>query len=300
MPKHLTLSGMVRVTSLSGRPSGFAVKGFTLVELLTVVSLVAVISGIALLSYSYLQSATEEELARYELSLIARAVRDFNRDMKQPPMFLAELMISPLKTDGVTPNWPWRCGGGGEYAAEDGVRYRLFDPARGLGWKGPYLQPEITSGELGNTGSTIRENTVMRYRSGEEFAEALFDTYDSHYADYRSDGNYPATSFPLLISDYSSFPQHCSNESGESFARTLSGGNRMDVLSNYRLVYEYPTPPASVNPSAVPDFSSSGEVVVELVEYVDNMGTIPEIGEQWRSLRVIGSVKTGVRVGVDE
>lgn len=212
---------------------GAPLKGFNLVEIIIVVTIIALVSGLALGVYAETMTNTEKQLIKYELKVIADAVQRFNRDMKYPPHFIAELLMPPENVEyrqgrglvRTSYNWVWRKDDGEIGDSAFSGRHCLYSMDSMRGWRGPYLKIENLS-SISLDSSTVSEMRKESGFSGEDESVVVFINED----------------LPLktLITDYSVCLQQCSDgDTVKSYSECLLSDTPCHILSNYRLHYDY-------------------------------------------------------------
>lgn len=151
--------------SLRHPPS--AQRGLTILEMLVVVTILAAVAGIGALNLTGVIEDKKEQLARVEMLEIAKAIRQFKQDTgyypKQGPFGLAiapynggvPLNALPSQAGGSDPEkeawfyspanfWqlfecPNLTGHAQAWLGCAAGQSQSWDPARGRGWRGPYL-----------------------------------------------------------------------------------------------------------------------------------------------------------------
>lgn len=124
--------------------------GFTLLEMLVVVALLAVIAGLGVAAYdtSADNDAIAAQLAQSEMTELAKALRQFRRDVGMyphvpdpqlptvPVFHPADFSQLFVFTDSIENSTELS----GVDGLDDRAGYRLFNPDTGRGWRGPYLE----------------------------------------------------------------------------------------------------------------------------------------------------------------
>lgn len=112
-------------------PSILVQAGFTLLELLVVVALLATLAGLAVTAYdSNSDDSIATQLAQSEMTELAKALRQFRRDVGNYPIvanptdFKHLFVFVDADNDNV----------------DDIQGYARFDPDTARGWRGPYLE----------------------------------------------------------------------------------------------------------------------------------------------------------------
>lgn len=115
----------------------------TLIEVLTVVAILGTVAGAVMWSLDGHEEAAVDVVNGADLARIRDAAQRFHADLDgRAPLCLAELLVEP---GAAFANWWWRgqAFAAGTLPVAPPSELAGFDPATGLGWRGPYLAAEL-------------------------------------------------------------------------------------------------------------------------------------------------------------
>ena len=209
-----------------------AQRGLTILEMLVVVAILAAVSFVAYTNFDGVIDDSKERVARAEMLEIARAIRQFKQDTgyypKQGPFGLAlspydggidpsalppQAGASPAEQEAwfYSPANFWQlfecpkvtsANGHPEWLGCNGGGAQSWDPARGRGWRGPYLNrdsqslvdlssdlaPDGNGDPVETIGSTLVREVfgIADPFANDPVAVGSFDPHDNNLVDWRS------------------------------------------------------------------------------------------------------------------